>query len=210
MKDLIIIGARGYGRELYDIAIQCREYNTEWTIKGFLDDKDDALQGFEGYPPVLGSVEAYEVQENDVFTCALGGVEFKKKYISMVVEKGGNFVNIIHPTVIVSSHAQIGKGFIGSAYAFVSSNAVIGDFVTVQTHAAIGHDVKIGDWSVINSFVFFGGFCQVGSGVLIGAGARIIPRSKIGDNAVVGIGSIVMRTVKPNTTVFGSPAKEIF
>ena len=34
-------------------------------------------------------------------------------------------------------------------------------------------------------------------------------RKKIADNAVVGIGSIVIRDVKQNSSVFGNPAKQI-
>ncbi|HOY32876.1 MAG TPA: sialic acid O-acetyltransferase, partial [Bacteroidales bacterium] len=70
MKKLILIGARGYGRVIYNLAISCKGYNTEYTIKGFLDDKRDALDEFDGYPPVIASVEDYQVQQDDVFVCA--------------------------------------------------------------------------------------------------------------------------------------------
>ena len=50
MKNLIIIGARGFGREVYNLYLDCRRNDPELVCKGFLDDKADALDGYEGYP----------------------------------------------------------------------------------------------------------------------------------------------------------------
>ncbi len=79
MKELLIIGARGFGREVYDLAIQCDGYNNEYIIKGFLDNDKNALENFQNYPDIVSSVEEYEIKENDVFICALGSVIWKKK-----------------------------------------------------------------------------------------------------------------------------------
>jgi len=38
MKQLIIVGAGGMGRTLYDIARECVGYGAEFTVKGFVDD----------------------------------------------------------------------------------------------------------------------------------------------------------------------------
>lgn len=78
MKKLIIIGARGFGREVFSLATRSIGYNEEFSIKGFLDSKSDVLDEFENYPPIIGSVEDYEIQEDDVFVCALGSVKWKK------------------------------------------------------------------------------------------------------------------------------------
>lgn len=49
----------------------------------------------------------------------------------------------------------------------------------------------------------------VGNDVWIGGNATILPGVTIGDNAVIGAGSVVTRDVKSNTVVAGNPAKEI-
>ena len=72
MKNLIIIGARGFGREYCNSLKLYENYGKEFIIKGFLDDKVEALDVFSGYPPILSSVEEYEIEEDDIFTCALG------------------------------------------------------------------------------------------------------------------------------------------
>ena len=43
-------------------------YGEEFVIKGFIDDNVNALEEFEGYPPMLGSIEEYCPEEDDVFT----------------------------------------------------------------------------------------------------------------------------------------------
>ena len=112
MKNLLIIGARGFGREVFGISTQTKEYNNDWIIKGFLDDKVDALEGFNNYPSIISSVEDYEVQEDDLFICALGDVIYKKKYIKMILDKGGLFTNIIHPSSMIGLNSKIGNGVI--------------------------------------------------------------------------------------------------
>ena len=67
MKELIIIGARGFGREVYSLAKDCQEARNDFVIKGFLDDNTDALSGMAGYPPILDSVEHYIPTANDLY-----------------------------------------------------------------------------------------------------------------------------------------------
>jgi len=208
MKNLIIIGARGFGREVYNLAQQTLEYGSEWTVKGFLDDKHDALEAFEGYPPVLSSAEEYVVQEDDVFICALGNPADKKYYVDVVLAKGGIFTTIIHPTAIINRiGTAIGTGVVIGPYAYISNNVTIGNFVTIQTHVAVGHDVKVESFCQINSFVFFGGFSKVGSGSTINPGAVIIPKKEVGEHSTVGVNSSVLVNVRDNTSVYGNPAK---
>jgi sugar O-acyltransferase (sialic acid O-acetyltransferase NeuD family) len=210
MKNLIIIGARGFGREVYNIATQTKEYNVNWTIKGFLDDDKEALNPFKGYPEILNSVEEYEVQDNDIFICALGDTKFKKKYISLILGKGGHFTNIIHPTSIINMNVKLGLGIIICPYTYISNDVTIGNFTTIQTHSAIGHDVQIGDYCQINALTFFGGFSQLEDSVTMNPCSGVAPRGSVKENTVVGINSTVLKTTKSNCTVYGNPAKEIF
>lgn len=209
MKNLIIIGARGFGREIYNVATQTKEYNTKWIIGGFLDNKEDALDGFKGYPPILSSVEDYEVQENDLFICALGDIKYKKKYVSLILGKGGKFTNIIHPTSIININVKLGIGIIICPFTYISNDVTIGNFTTIQTHSAIGHDVQIGDYCQINALTFLGGFAEIEEGVTLNPGSGVVPRGNIGENTIVGINSTVLKNTKPNSTVYGNPAKEI-
>ena len=62
------------------------------------------------------------------------------------------------------------------------------------------HEVKIGRHVVI---------MNICNRAWIGAGATILPGVTIGENSVVGAGSVVTRDVEPNTIVAGNPARVI-
>ena len=55
MKHLLIVGAGGFGREMFGAAREAVGYGMEFDIKGFIDARLDALAAFEGYPPVVGT-----------------------------------------------------------------------------------------------------------------------------------------------------------
>ena len=92
MKNLLIIGARGFGREVYNLFLESKSNLPDIQIKGFLDDKADALDSFSNYPSIISSVEDYIIEETDVFVCALGDVNYKKKYVEIIKSKGGKFI----------------------------------------------------------------------------------------------------------------------
>ncbi|MBF0804584.1 MULTISPECIES: serine O-acetyltransferase [Neisseria] len=48
---------------------------------------------------------------------------------------------------------------------------------------------------------------KVGDGVMIGANASVLGNIRIGENAKIGAGSVVVAEVQPHTTVVGVPAK---
>ena len=67
----------------------------------------------------------------------------------------------------------------------------------------------IGKYCEVESYSFMGGFAKIGDNVTLHTRATILPHVKVGDNAVVGAGSVVLRNVKENITVFGVPAKKV-
>lgn len=208
MRHLIIIGARGFGREVYDLALDCIDAGADWDIKGFLDDKSDALDGLTGYPPILGPVETYEIEPDDVFVCGLGTPEWRKFYTEKVLEKGGNFISLISPHAIIRRNAKIGEGCIITHFSNISMDAQIGNHCAILS-SAIGHDAKVGDYSVLSGRVSANGYVEIGNEAYLACGVCVAPHKKIGDKAYVGIGSVVISNVKPGTKVFGNPAKKL-
>ena len=209
MKNLLIIGARGFGREVYNTALEGIGYGEEYIIKGFLDDEFGALDGYEGYPPIIDSVENYKIETDDVFICALGDVHYKKKYVDLVIERGGEFISIIHKTAVIERNTQIGKGCVLSRNVQISCDCKIGDYVTMNFMAVVGHDAVIGNYSHLNSMSFMGGYSELKEFVTMHTGAILQPRKKIGKNSVAGAGSFIYKNIKDNTTVFGNPAQEL-
>jgi sugar O-acyltransferase (sialic acid O-acetyltransferase NeuD family) len=209
MKNLLIIGARGFGREIYNLAIACIGFQKDYVVKGYLDDNKNALDGYNNYPPIVSSVEDYGIQQDDIFICALGDVFYKEKYSRIILDKGGEFATLIHPTAQINSNVVIGRGCAILNYAVIGSDAVIGDFVNIQQFGIVGHDVTIGDWTMIDCHCFCGGFSKVGKSCTMHTSSVLVPKKKIGDNVTVNAGAIVIRNIKDNKTVMGNPAKEL-
>lgn len=208
MKHLVIIGARGFGREVLLAAQNSINYqHREYDIKGFLDDKPDALDGLRGiFPPILGSVETYEVKENDVFFCALGDPVYREKYARIIEDKGGTFISIISPNAVVSPNASISPGSFISSLSIISDNVTIGKHVIILGLCILGHDSTVKDYGTIESYVFVGGMAEVGRSAVMHTRSSLIPRRKIGQNCVVGASSVVIRNVEDGCHVIGNPA----
>lgn len=210
MKHLVIIGARGAGRETYETALHTVDYdNKVYDIKGFLDDKKDALDLYEGYPPILGAVETYVPCNDDIFVCALGEPVWRKHYVDIILAKGGKFVTLIDKTARVCTNAKIGKGCVIRRMVEISNDTTIGDFSYLQPFTDIGHDAVIGKFCHLNTNSFMGGYSQLEDMVTLQTHAVLLPHKKAGEGSTIGAGSVAIRNVKAGITVFGIPAMRL-
>lgn len=77
MLDLVIVGAGGFGRELYEMIGEVFPAN-EYRMKGFLAKDDGALRSHGIDLPVLGDPEEYEPEVTDRFLLAIGYMEVRR------------------------------------------------------------------------------------------------------------------------------------
>ena len=207
MKNLLILGARGFGREVESIAKRDPGYGSQFRLKGFLDSDAHVLDGMGSDLPICGTPESYVIEPGDCFVCALGSPVNRLKYANMIADRGGEFINLIDRSSVVNEGVKLGRGIIVQNHCIISSDTKLGDYSVVQSFTAVGHDAVVGEAAHISAYVFLGGASEVGSCAQIWTRSSVFPEVKIGAHAVVGAHSLCNRDVEPFTTVFGTPAR---
>ena len=208
MKDIVIVGAGGFGREVAWLIEDINKVNDQWNIIGFIDDNEE-MQGKEinGYK-VIGNIEWLKKQNLYVVN-AIGDPIIKKRIIERLQGSNNQYPVLIHPSVIYSERVEFGEGCIICAGNILTVDISIGNHVIVNLDCTIGHDAKIGDYSTVLPSVNISGFVELGECVSLGTGSAIIQGLKIGKNTVIGAGTVVTKDLPENCTAVGVPARVV-
>jgi sugar O-acyltransferase (sialic acid O-acetyltransferase NeuD family) len=116
------------------------------------------------------------------------------------------FATLIHPSASVAARAAIGPGSQVLSGAIVGAAAQIGQHCIINYGVIVSHECRIQDFVSFGPAACLGGKTTLGIGVEVGLGARVLPRTKIDEYAVIGAGAVVTRPVAARTTVVGVPA----
>lgn len=209
MKRLLIIGAGGFGREVFAWAQAQANAQRGWRVHGFLDANPQALAGTGVEAPILGDPANYTPQAEDCFVGAIGDSATRLRLAEDLRERGARFVNVIHPAAVVGPACRLGVGCVLCPGAVISTNVTLGNHVVLNMGATVGHDAALGDGCTLSPHADVTGCVRLGRGVLLGSHASVLPGVAVGDFAVVGAGSVAVRAVPPRVTVMGVPAKAI-
>lgn len=207
MKNLVIIAAGGCGREVLQWAKDINEQRLRWNIKGFLDDNLEALDGLKCDIPILGTIDGYEIQEDDEFVCCIGNSNMRKVIVEKMKAKGAVFTKLIHPSAVIADSCSLGEGVIIYPFALISDNVKIKDQCIINMYSSVAHDSVLGEYCTISAHCDITGMCRVGDYVFMGTTSNMVPGSKIGDNVYICAGSCIMGQVRAGNKVLGNPAK---
>ena len=130
---------------------------------------------------------------------------------SKLLKKLDNFlesINVIHPNVIISEKAKIGKGNVMEAFTKISSSSVVGNHCIIQSFSSINHDVVIEDNVLVATNTTIAGK-KVGKNSIISDGASVTFKKNVGSNCLLMDGAVLTKDMPDNSFGFGNPAKII-
>ena len=211
MKDLVIIGAGDFGREIANVVERINAVSNDavWNLLGFIDD-NELIQNekIDGYP-VLGTTQFLNDYSEEIYAiCSLGVSKTRKKVIEKIVNPRVKFAALIDPDARVYKDAEVGEGSIICGGSILAINTKVKKHVIVNLNCSLGHDDIIEDYCVINPGVNVSGKVVVGPCSDLGTGSKVIQGLIVGPNVTIGAGGVVIRDAIDSGVYVGVPVKK--
>ena len=115
---------------------------------------------------------------------------------------GDNVIININCTFVDCNRIEIGNNVL------IASNVQI----YTATHPVETYERLVENWKETDDIPYFQTYAlpvKIGDNVWIGGGVIILPGVTIGNNAVIGAGSVVTRSIPENAVAFGNPCKVV-
>lgn len=211
MKIIGIYGAAGFGREVLDEIRNIPKFQDSQIY--FIDDYSSAPEcdampviRFDDFLSLSASLKEIIV--------AIGDCRIKKIIVDKIVNAGLTAVGFISTDANISSTSIIDPTAIIMRGAIISSNTHIKEHSLINFQTLVAHDSVVGNFSILaprvvcNGNVTIGSMCSIGAGAIIHPG-KINRKLIIADGVKIGLGSVVLGSVRENVTIFGNPGKII-
>lgn len=183
MKNIIIIGAGGIGREVAWIIEEINKNMPTYNILGFVDDEKELWeQRLNGYK-VLGGLEILnDFSSNVSLVIGIASCKVKKNIVEALCGKF-KFESIIHPNVSINKEISVGRGCIIYPGTILTVNSIIENHVLISGNCFIGHDCKIEEFSSVLCGCSLSGYNVVCKGSLLQVGTKLGQGTSIGEKS---------------------------
>jgi sugar O-acyltransferase (sialic acid O-acetyltransferase NeuD family) len=208
-QQVAVYGCGGFGRGIAWLAEVCGG-----RVVCFVDD-DESLQGtsINGIP-VVSLLEARRRFPECRVAVAVNEPRTRETLASKAEGAGFGLATLVHPRVELSPWVKVGQGSIVREGCCFSVNVELGRNVLLNMDCTLGHDVVVGDFVSLAPGSHVSGFVHLGRRAHVGTGAVILQGQEgslleIGEDAMIGAGACVTKSVLPGETVVGVPARPI-
>lgn len=203
----IVLGAGGHGAVVADIV-----RSSGRRVVGFLDD-NPALLGTEviGIPVIGASPDALRLakEHGAGLLVGVGDNLIRGRLLKKLVSWGVPITRAVHPSAVISDNVVVEPGVVIMPAGVVNTRSRIRFGAVVNTNASVDHDCDVGEMTNCMPGTVLTGGIIVERYVNLGSRCVVIPLKRIGENAYVGAGAVVLHDVPANAVVVGVPARVI-
>ena len=205
---LLLVAAGGLAREAAAAARAAGQ-----RVVGCLDD-DPSRRGTNAGPDlrVLATVdEVGAFSEARVVICA-GRGRTRRTLAERLSEHGvgdERLGTIVHPSVHLPLDSRIGAGSILLAGVVLTAAVSLGNHVVCMPNVVLTHDCRVDDYGTVCAGVALGGGVTIGSAAYLGMAASVREGCRVGADAVVGMGAVVLTDVPEGEVWAGVPARRL-
>jgi len=213
IKDVVIWGAGALGEHVHYLF----SYDPKVRVRAFLDDNPGQVGKLVHDLPVLPAIkESFSQLSKEGVThgiAAIGDGPVREQCSFRLAESGYTIINAVHPSAQISPQVQLGHGVIILANVNLFFNAVLGNHVFVANSVTVSHDNIIDDNVSLNTSSTIVARVHVGRNVYVGASATVvhphIGSISVGEDAIIGAGSLIIEDVPARAVVHGGPGKVV-
>lgn len=210
ISKLVIFGAGGHAKVIVDII----ESQPSCELVGFIDDSLTVGTRILGHAVIGGKNSLPQLMRRYEFSKGIIGIGdnyVRSKLVEEIytIVADFEFVNCIHKSANISNHCHVGVGNVVMPGVTVNASSAIGNHCILNTNSCLDHDCLMKDYSSLGPNASVGGGSEIGTLSYIGISATVFHKIIVGDNCVIGGGSVVRKDARDNSVNFGSPAKYI-
>lgn len=213
MKDLVIVGCGGFGREVLDVVDAINDVQPQWRVLGFVDDaptaRDIELVNRRSHS-ILGGVSDLAARSGTAYIIGIGSGHVRRAISETLDAAGLSPATLVHPSATLGGDTRIGDGSVLCAGVRVTTNVHLGQHVHLNLNTTVGHDTRLSDFVTVNPLVAISGAVEIGEESTLGTHSAVLQGLALAPRTFVGAGACVTRHVPdPGTLVVGVPAKPI-
>lgn len=205
---MIIVGAKGFAKEVLEIFSQRNELNHLFFFDNISTDLPDKLFGRFAILKTINEVKEMFRKTGDArFTLGLGNPMLRYSLNKKFTEIGGQLTSTISPNTDIGSFGtSIGPGCNILSGTIITNDVTLKTGCLINPGCTISHDSVLSDFVQLSPGVRVTGNCFIDSYSQLGTNSVVIPKVRIGKNVIVAAGAVVTKDVPDNVMVAGVPA----
>ncbi|RUM39466.1 MAG: transferase [Desulfobulbus sp.] len=209
-KKIVIMGAGGHARVVADVI----QHEGRFQLVGLIDSFQQAGNVCFGCTVLGGEDDLPELcRKNSIsgIFVAVGDNYLRQIITDRILTRLPDLeiITTVHPSAFLGSGVALGEGTVIMPGALVISGSRIGRGCLVNTGSSLDHDSTMEDWSSLGPGAVSGGNVHIRQRTAVSLGARINHGITIGQDCVIGTGSVVVTDIEDGVVAYGVPCRVV-